>query len=77
MNRFPNLVTRLARAHTVGQDILRTHNALITPEAHWDIDKLYRIQEHRIEQFENHMEHCMNDWNRDDLNKYRTGYSGK
>ena len=75
MNRFPNLVTRLARAHNIGQDLIRTHNALIAAEAHWDIDGLYRIQEHRIEQFEKHMEHCINDWDRDDLNKYWTGYS--
>jgi len=75
MNRFPNLVSRLARAHNTGQDLIRTHQALKTAQSHWDIDGLHRIQEYRIEQFEQHMEHCINDWNREDLNKYWTGYS--
>jgi hypothetical protein len=75
MNRFPQLVTRLARAHGVGQDIIRTHQALHNAQSHWDIDGLHRIQERRIDEFDKHMVSAINDWNRDDLNKYWTGYS--
>jgi len=75
MNRFTRLVPRLARAHNVGQDLLRTNDVLKHPRPHWDIDGLHRIQEHRIGEFERHMEQCINDWHRDDLDEYWNRWS--
>jgi len=75
MNRFPALIKRIGKLKLIGDDLLRTHQALANPKPYWDIDALHKCQEHRIEEFERNMEHAINDWTRDDLHKYWTGYS--
>ena len=75
MNRFPALMRRLGKLNIIGDDLLRTHQALANAKPHWDTDALHKVQEHRIEEFERNMEHAINDWRREDLHKYWTGYS--
>ena len=66
---------RIGKLNILGDDLLRTHQALTNSKPHWDMEALHKVQEHRIEEFEKNMDHAINDWRREDLHKYWTGYS--
>ena len=75
MNRFTSLIRNIKKLDTLGDELLRTHAALANTKSQYTLDKLHKRQECRIEEFEKTMEHAINDWRREDLNKYWTGYS--
>jgi hypothetical protein len=80
---LPQLLSRLRLVNRIGDDILRTHNALGTLEQRFDgnpdklktIEGLQRVQEERIEDFQYAFDHAINDWDASDLNRYWTGMS--
>jgi hypothetical protein len=74
MNRFPALMRSIGKLNIIGDDLLRTHQAMVNHKPHWDMEALEKCQKHRVNEFERTMEHAINDWNREDLHKYWTGY---
>ena len=66
---------RIGKLNIIGDDLIRTHKEMKYASPNWDMDALHRVQEHRIEEFEKHMEHAINDWRREDLHAYWTGHS--
>ena len=74
MNRFPRLMQHIGRLNVLGSDLIRTHRGLVNKNPR-NLDAAYREQEHRIEEFEKTMVHAINDWIREDLNRYWTGHS--
>ena len=74
MNRFPKLMQHIVKLNILGSDLIKTHRALTNLNTR-NLDAVYKEQEHRIEEFEKTMEHAINDWNREDLNKYWKGHS--
>tara|TARA_B100000214_G_C23958622_1_gene624128 strand:- start:268 stop:519 length:252 start_codon:yes stop_codon:yes gene_type:complete len=75
------LLSRLRTVNRLGEDILRTHQHLsklnknITASESYKIEGLQRVQEERIQDFEETLDHAINDWDKTQLNKYWTGYS--
>lgn len=75
------LLSRLRTVNRIGEDILRTHQHLtklhktLPPPDAYKIEGLQRVQEERIQDFEETLDHAINDWDRHELNRYWTGYS--
>jgi len=75
------LLSRLRMVNRIGEDIIRTHQSLkklnktLPPPEVYKIEGLQRVQEERIQDFEEIMDHAINDWDRTSLNKYWTGMS--
>ena len=75
------LLSRLRMVNRIGEDIIRTHqnlkklNKTLPPPDFYKIEGLQRVQEERIQDFEEIMDHAINDWDRTSLNKYWTGLS--
>mgnify|MGYP001236722308 len=75
------LLSRLRTVSRIGEDILRTHQhlgklnkTLPAPEA-YKIEGLQRVQEERIQDFQETLDHAINDWDANELNRYWTGMS--
>ena len=75
------LLSRLRMVNRIGEDILRTHKSLtklnntLSLTEGYKIEGLQRVQEERIQDFEETLDHAINDWDRTSLNKYWTGMS--
>ena len=75
------LLSRLRVVNRIGEDILRTHqnitklNKTLPVAEAYKIEGLHRVQEERIQDFNDTLEHAINDWDADELNRYWTGLS--
>jgi hypothetical protein len=76
---LPQFVSRLRIVTRIGEDIMRTHRHLgelnNNPAAKTKhVEGLQRIQEDRIKDFTDTLDHALNDWDAKALHKYWTGY---
>ena len=75
------LLSRLRVVNRIGEDILRTHqhltklNKTLPPPEAYKIEGLQRVQEERIQDFNDTLDHAINDWDSTELNRYWTGMS--
>lgn len=77
---LPQFLARLRVVNRIGEDIMRTHRHLgelnnnpASKIKH--VEGLQRIQEDRIKDFTETLDHALNDWDAGDLNRYWTGMS--
>jgi len=74
-------LARIRLVNRIGEDILRTHHHLGLLEKQVPaakiktVEGLQRVQEDRISDFKDTLDHAINDWDSEELNRYWTGMS--